>query len=134
MKKTHPSGLLVLCLAIAISSAGCSVPATTGQGKPVLPHQPAPLHIPGDVLSGNMTLAGFDSPDPRIGEVRVVVLAFKPESDMYIYTFVQTHPNGSYTFIFPEGWEAKLARQRTVFEGYGFEKAGTMPRELLWPA
>jgi len=132
MKGTLQSGLLVLCLAIAISSAGCSVPGTTGEGKPVSPAHPAPLHMPGDVLSGNMTLAGYDTPDPRIGEVRVVVLAFQPESDMYIYTFVRTHANGSYTFVFPEGWEAKLARQRTVFEGYGLEMTGTMPRELLW--
>jgi len=79
-----------------------------------------------------MASAGYDIPDPDIGEVRAVVLAFQPETDLYIYTFMRTLPDGNYSYVFPEGWEGKLARSRPAFEGYGLEKIGTIPGEHLW--
>lgn len=129
MNRSILAGCLVLCAVPALLAAGCLAPATTG---PAAPTPPASLYSRGDVLLGNMTLAGYDTPDPGIAEVRAVVLAFQPETDTYVYTFVRTLPNGSYRYVFAEGWEAKLARPRQVFEGYGLEKAGTMPGALLW--
>jgi len=123
------SGCLLLCAILAILLAGCLAPGT---GNPGAPPPPPPLYSRGDVLSGDMVSAGYDTPDPGVGEVRAVVLAFQPGTDMYIYTFVRALPGGNYSYVFPEGWEARLARPRPAFEGYGLEKIGTIPGEHLW--
>jgi hypothetical protein len=124
-------GSLILWAALTLFIGGCIAPGTS---EPAAPTPPATLYSRGDVLAGNMTLAGYDTPDPDIAEVRAVVLSFQPETDTYVYTFVRTLPNGSYGYVFAESWEARLARPRPVFEGYGLGKAGTMAEEGLWKA
>lgn len=116
--------MTVVCILAAVLAVGCTSP---GQG-PVTPKpgHPAPVFSPGDVLSGNMTLAGYDTPDPKAGQYQAVVLAYQPGPDMYVYTFVMPLTNGSYQYVLPDQWEAKFGRPRTEFEGYGLVKNGTM--------
>lgn len=120
---------LLLCAILAIVLAGCLSPGT---GNPGASAPPPSLYSRGDVLSGDMASAGYDTPDPNIDGVRAVVLAYQPGTDMYVYTFVRAIPDGNYSYVFPEGWEARLARPRPAFEGYGLEKVGTIPGEHLW--
>lgn len=131
MNRSVLSGFLLACAVLALLAAGCLAPAATGPGAPT---QPVPLYARGDVLAGNMTAAGYDTPDPDVAGVRVLVLGFQPGSDTYVYTFVKTLPNGSFWYVFSESWEAKLARPRPVFEAYGLGKVGTMAEENLWKA
>ncbi len=129
MNRSIYCGCLLLCAALALLAAGCLAPAATGPGAHTAP---LPVYARGDVLAGNMTAAGYDTPDPDIAGVRALVLGFEPGSDMYVYTFVRTLPNGSYGYVFSESWEAKLARPRPVFEAYGLGKVGMMAEKYLW--
>lgn len=124
------AGSAILCIVLVVLTAGCTVP---GPGPSVPePARPAPLYTAGDVLSGNMTLAGYDTPDPDAGLYKVVVLEYQPGPDMYVYTFVRPLANGSYQYVLHEDWLAKLGRSRAEFEAYGLVRNGTMPRGQLW--
>jgi len=129
MNRSVLSGFLLTCAALALIAPGCLAPSVTGPGAHTAP---SPVYARGDVLAGNMTAAGYDTFDPDIAGVRALVLGFEPGSDMYVYTFVRTLPNGSYGYVFSESWEAKLARPRPVFEAYGLGKVGMMAEEYLW--
>jgi hypothetical protein len=129
MTRSGSSRYVLSCSFIALLVAGCLTPAIGETGAPA---SHTPLYSRGDILSGNMTAAGYDTPEPDITGVRALVLAFQPDMDQYVYTFVRALPNGSYEYVFSESWEAKLARPRPVFEGLGLEKVGNMQEDLLW--
>lgn len=124
-------GSCFMWIAIAALFAGCTTTAPAGPATPAATH-PAPLYATGDVLSGNMTLAGYDTPDPNIARYEVVVIGYQPGADIYVYTFVEPLANSSYRFVLPEGWTAKFGRSRQEFENYGLVKNGTMPPGQLW--
>ncbi|MDD1716140.1 MAG: hypothetical protein LUQ01_03985 [Methanolinea sp.] len=79
-----------------------------------------------------MTLAGYDTPDPNVVRYEAVVIGYQPGTDTYVYTFVEPLANGSYRYVLPEEWTAKLGRSRQEFEAYGLVKTGTMSPDLLW--
>ena len=130
MMRFSITGSAVLYIALVVLIAGCTVP---GSGPSVTePTRPASLYAAGDVLSGNMTMAGYDTPDPDAAMYQVVVLGYQPGPDMYVYTFVRSLANGSYQYVLHEDWSAKFGRPRAEFEAYGLIKYGTMSQGQLW--
>ncbi len=124
-------GSCFMWIAIAALFAGCTATAPAGPATPAATH-PVPLYTAGDVLSGNMPLAGYDTPDPNVARYEAVVLGYQPGADTYVYTLVEPLANGSYRYVLPEGWTAKFGRSRQEFEAYGLVKNGTMSPDLLW--
>lgn len=123
-------GSCFMCIAIMALFTGCTTPGP-GSATPV-PTHPVPLYTAGDVLSGNMTLAGYDTPDPNVARYGAVVLGYQPGTDMYVYTFVEPLANGCYQYVLSEEWTAKFGRTRQEFEAYGLVKTGAMSQDMLW--
>jgi hypothetical protein len=116
--------LIALALLFAILAAGCTgtppVPTT-----PTLKPAPARYAV-GDLLRGELARAGFDDPNGTPPGAAIVILDYRPVPGEYVYTVVQPVPGG-WAFAYPSGdFVATLARDRTTFESYGLEPAGTV--------
>jgi len=132
MKKKIISGIILIVVFILIAFCSCCTTKSSENTNLQTITPDEARYFEGDVLSGNMTLAGYDTPDYNISRYRVVILAYQPESDTYVYTFVEPLINGTYQYVLPESWESRFGREKKVFESYGLKKTGNMTKSDLW--
>ena len=121
--------LVFIILGISLFCAGCT---TNLQQENTAVSKDSGLYSRGDLLSGNMSLAGYDTPDANVSRYKVVILEYQPKTQMYVYTFIEPREDGTVRYVLNDSWEARLARERTVLEGYGLVKTGNLPANILW--
>lgn len=115
---------IALALALAVLVAGCAIP-TSGPATPT--PEPAPArYAVGDLLRGDLAVAGFDDPNGTPPGAAIVIIDYRPVPGEYVYTVVQPVPGG-WAYIYPSGdFVETLVRDRTTFESYRLEPAGTV--------
>jgi hypothetical protein len=108
-------------LIVALSGAGCL--QSNAPGTPT-PTAATSRYAVGDLLTGNLSAAGFDDPNGTPGGAAIVILEYQPAPGQYVYTLVAP-VSGGWAYVYPSNdWTARLARDRTVFEAFRLERTG----------
>ncbi len=124
--------LIVLSLALLLLAAGCTTPSPPGATPTVAPAEPR--YAAGDLLKGDLVVAGFDDPNGTPNGTAIVVLAYQPVPGQYVYTLVRPEAGG-WVYVYPsDDFATRLARDRAVFEAYPLEPIGHVEVARILPA
>ncbi len=124
--------ILLLFLTLMLLAPGCSTPSSPGE----IPLTPTtePRYGAGELLKGDLVVAGFGGPNNTHAGAAIVVLEYRSQPGEYVYTLVRPTDRG-WAYISPaDDWTMHLTRERMVFEGYRLDKSGYVDVGKIQPA